>query len=292
MSSISSNGISSKAMLVYLNVSGWSARRRDEGASNEVAKTHNTNAKRAGNYNKCLIDPKAESYKAVKQAEDAIRKFHYAHTLPWAQNGAQMLPAEEFFEYAAEMQKLEGAWREAVDVFIADYPRLKDNARHELNGLYKAEDYPCEGALRAKFAYRVDYFPVPDKADWRVTLGDAHEAEIKANIEAQVEAASREAMRDLAHRLYEPVAHMVQKLSVPEAIFRDSLIENVRDICTLLPKLNLTGDKELAKLCAEARDKLTLTPANALRTDAVARAKKAEVAHQIAKKMEAYMGSQ
>lgn len=282
--------ISSKAMLVYLTVSGWSARRRDEDASNEVASNHKTDAKRAGNYNKCLIDPKAESHKAVKQAEDAIRKFHYAHTLPWAKNGAQMLPSAEFFEYAAEMQKLEATWREAVDAFVADYPRLKDNARHELNGLYKDADYPCESALRAKFAHRIDYFPVPDQADWRVTLGADHEEDIKANITAQVEEATAQAMRELAVRLLEPVQHMAAKLATPDAIFRDTLVGNVRDICELIPRMNVTGDREIAKLAKEARERLTFTPAQALREDDAARLEKAQEAARIAKKMQAFLG--
>ena len=290
MSISSKSSISSKAMLVYLTVSGWSARRHDDDASKEVADNHGAEAQRAGRYNKLLIDPKADAFRAVKQAEDRIRKFHYAHTLPWGQDGAQMLPAAEFFEYASEMQKLEAAWRACVDAFIADYPRLKENARHELNGLYKESDYPSETRLRMKFAHRIDYFPVPDKADWRVTLGAEYEAEIKANIEAQVEAATNEAMRDLAARLLEPVQHMVAKLGTPGAIFRDSLVENVRDICALIPRLNVTGDARLANLAAEARDKLTLTPPDALRSDEAARAAKAAEAKAIAKKMAAYMG--
>lgn len=284
-------GISSKAMLVHLNISGWSGRRHDDDASNEVANNHSTTAARAGRYHKCLIDTKAESFRAVKQAEDRIRKYHYEHTLPWAKNGAQMLPQKQFFDYAAKMQELRTAWEAALKVFFEDYPRLKANAKVELNGLYKETDYPNEASLKRKFGFSIDYFPVPDAQDWRVDLGEEEEAAIRANITAQVEAATHEAMRELAERLLEPVRHMAEKLSVPGAIFRDSLIENVKEMVDLVPRLNVADDSGLEALRKEVRDKLTLTPANVLRTDEAARKAKAAQARAIEKKMAAFLGA-
>lgn len=284
------NAISSKAMLVSLNISGWAARRLDEAASVEIAKQHGADRTRAGNYNKCLIDTKAESFKAVKQAEDRIRKYHYEHTLPWAQSGAQLLTQAAFFEYAAEMQKLSVLWEQSVAAFVEDYARLKANARHELNGLYKEDDYPDQDELQEKYKFGIVYLPVPESGDWRVELGAEREAAIRAGIDQQVADAVETAMKDLAKRLYEPVRHMADKLGTPGAIFRDSLVENVREMCELLPKLNLADDKELAALRDEVRDKLTLTLPETIRTDAVLRAEKAREAHEIARKMAAYMG--
>ena len=41
---------------------------------------------------------------------------------------------------------------------------------------------------------------------------------------------------------------MQGKLSQPEAIFRDSLIENARELCDVLTRLNLTDDPKLETL--------------------------------------------
>lgn len=288
--------ISSKAMLVYMTITGWSGRAYDDKASDEVAKNHNTKKERAGNYNKNLIDQKSETWLAVKRSEDALRKYHYAHTLKWSINGAQMLTAAEWFEYAAEMQKLEREWRRAVKDFIEDYPRLKKNAEHELNGLYDEAQYPPARTLADKFEYRIDYFPLPAGEDMerlRDSLGVTAELEVMgANIDARVEAAIQEAMRDLGKRLLEPVQHMAATLSLPEKVFRDSLVSNVRDICELLPRLNVTGDEELERLCLEVEGKLGSHSPQALRTDADLRANVAKEANAIAKKMAAYMGSQ
>lgn len=286
--------ISSKAMLVYLNIAGWSGRTYDDKASEEVASNHGSTKERAGNYNKCLIDPKAETWAEVKRAEDHIRKYHYAHTLKWSINGAQMLTAAEFFEYAAEMQKLEHAWRKTLADFLADYPRLKTNAKHELNGLYDEDQYPGASELASRFTFRIDYFPLPagdDMGRLRDALGVTAElADMGANIDARVEGATREAMRDLAKRLLEPVQHMAAKLSLPEAKFKDSLVENVRDICDLLPRLNVTGDVELERLCCEVEEKLGSKSPATLRTEPEVRAAVAKEAQAIAKKMAAYMG--
>jgi hypothetical protein len=48
-------------------------------------------------------------------------------------------------------------------------------------------------------------------------------------------------------RLHEVVAKMAETLARPRAVFRDSLVENVSELCAFLPKLNITEDPALAE---------------------------------------------
>lgn len=288
--------VSSKAMLVYLTISSWSARKHDDKTSTEIAEKHGTTAKRAGNYNKCLIDTEAPTWVAVKRAEDRIRKFHYANTLKWSINGAQMLTAAMFFDYAAKLQKMKSEWEEAVADFLSTYPRLKENARREMNGLFDEDAYPSVEELDEKFTFDVAYQPLPSGADMdrlRGAIGVNAEIDAMArSVEGRVEDAVNAAMQDLAGRVLEPVRHMAVKLAGmgKDSRLRDTLVENVREMVALLPKMNVTGNQELAEIGEEIKRKLTEVSTKELREDGVRRAQVAKDAQEIARKMAAFMG--
>jgi len=60
---------------------------------------------------------------------------------------------------------------------------------------------------------------------------------------------------------------MAEKLGNPDAVFRDSLVNNLVELVDLIPALNFTVDPELDQLARATRDKLAnLDPEN-LRTD-------------------------
>ena len=70
--------INSRALLVNLSISTWSARKFDRAISDEIAAQHNA-ARDAVRANKSLIQ--GDSYKALIRAAQAARTAHYFHTL-------------------------------------------------------------------------------------------------------------------------------------------------------------------------------------------------------------------
>jgi hypothetical protein len=282
--------ITERAMLVQPTITLWSARRLDKRVTEEVAKQHYADKERAGRYNKLLIDPKAATFEAVRQAAQKARDYHYQHTLPWTQQGAQILPQAEFHEYSKTMAEMQSSFLDAARAFISDYPRLKEKARLELNGLYDEDDYPLEHELKRKFSFEVAFFPLPDERDWRVKLGTAEEERIRQRIRDELEHATKNATRDLWRRLYEAVERMVQRLSVPDGRFRDSLVENVRELCDLVPRLNVAQDPELEAMRARVEAELAGYHPETLRTNPDARSEATRRAAEIARKMAAYAG--
>jgi hypothetical protein len=75
---------------------------------------------------------------------------------------------------------------------------------------------------------------------------------------------------------------MKAKLSDQEAIFRDSLFENLRDIINLIPKLNVTGDAQINDICDEMKD--LLTDPQAIRENSILRTRKAQEVEDILNK--------
>ncbi len=84
-------------MLCGLRISGWSARKLDRKVTDETNHAHGA-ASDAGRYNKALLAKDALA--AVVTAANAARTFHYARTLPWLDDGARILPAAAYADFA------------------------------------------------------------------------------------------------------------------------------------------------------------------------------------------------
>ena len=251
--------IHSRAMLVKFSVSVWTARRFDKKVTAEVNTHHGASAD-AGRYNKHLLGD-AESYKAVVKASTDARTEHYANTLAWSDEGWRMLPTANYLAYTEVVRKNRAAFEAALQDFFRDYPRLRENAKSRLNGMYNEQDYPSADAIHDKFAMSAEYSPVPASGDFRLDLPAEQVRSIAATVDGRVQQATAEAMKDAWTRLFDCVAHIHDRLNDPKAIFRDSLIGNAVELTDVLKRLNVTGDPglEQARLSVE-RSLASLNP--------------------------------
>lgn len=285
--------LNEKAMLVRLSISQWSARKQDKRATRTIQDHYGT-SEDAGRYSKALIAQ--EAIKAVSKTANAARTAHYEMTLPWNDDGARILPAAMFDEYSRKMRDHRAEFEAAVGDLVCNYSWLVSQARHDLNGLFDEADYPDETKIRGKYGFDVTVDPLPAAADFRVSLHGDDVARIQADIEARTQAAQQKAMSDLWERLHKAVSHMAEKLSEPEAIFRDSLINNLCDLCQMLPRLNIANDPNLERLRREIEEKLcSYTPEELRQSKSnsmlnTSRKDAASDAQAIVDKMAAYMG--
>ena len=88
--------------------------------------------------------------------------------------------------------------------------------------------------------------------------------------------------------MHNVVGHMLERLSTAEARFKNSLVENIRDICRLMPKLNISEDPLLDQMVIEIKQKLTVHAPEVLRSDPEIRSDTALAAKQIIEKMRHY----
>lgn len=281
------NGIQTRAMLVRLSVSMWTARRYDKKVSDKAAQDFKA-GDNAGRYNKMLVaqDAIAKIQKIVGEARD----WHYTNTLPWQDDGQRILPAANYLKYTQAIAKFRSRFDEVTREFIDSYPSLVEDAKIRLGEMYNVADYPNLGTIAEKFAFDVVVSPIPSANDFRVNLNSSEIQRIQDDIEKRSNLALNAAVKDLWERVREKVAKMQERLSSADAIFRNSLVDNMVEMVELLPRLNLTNDPELEIIRKEIESKLCSFNPQTLREDEVIRGQVAESAQEILDRMSGYCG--
>lgn len=239
-----------RAMLVSLRVSCWLPPVVDKAITQSIADAHKVSTRRV-RATKYLIDPDTPSFRAVRRGLGDLRTRYYWHTLPWAHHGARILPAVSFAQYSDDMRVLSRRATDAIDVFVAEWPRLTTLAIAETHGLVTADDFPAD--IRDRFGIETQVMPIPTVPDFRIQMTDEHAASLRAQMQAGVDAQVREALalaaREPYQRLHKHVNRMIERLSDANGTFRDSLVDGLRELTAAMPALNLTGDAELTRIC-------------------------------------------
>jgi len=266
------SNISSKAMLTALHVSQWSGRQGDAQITKEVETLHNS--RQSGKWTKYLI--MAAALKPIQKRAGAARQFFYDHTLKWIE-GWQLLPAAEYMDFMEKFAKYKSDFENEVATFLPTYQEWIDEARVRLNGMFNEKDYPTLEELRTKFSIEIVVSPVPEADDFRVTLSDDEVARIKEQIKDQMQDAQAEASRDLWNRVRDALKAMVETLSQQDKVFRNSLVGNVKELTTLLPRLNYCDDQGIIQCCKDMEslcvDPETLRTNDAMRGEVANRAR-------------------
>ena len=282
--------ISARALLVNTTVRVWTGEKRDRAITREICdlKGAETNAVRA---NKSLL---GEAIRPVQAAERAVRAAVTQRTLPWMDDGCRILPGKGFLAFTEAMAAPIRDFDAAVDSFIAAYPEVQGEARRRLGDAYADSDFPSQGKLRDRFGVKLTYLPVPSCDDFRVELAADEIAAVRRNAEDALRDTVNDAVRTLLDRLREPVAHMATRLRLfrrksdgrTQHPFRDTLVENVRQIVQLAPMLNLMDDPRIAAICADIERHLTAYHPDELRNSPRLRESVANQADDILRRMQ------
>ncbi len=276
--------IQDKAMLVHLNISTWTARKFDPKVTKEIEDNYNAND--SGRYNKILIA--GEHLAKIQKIASAARVYHYEHTLAWNDNGGRLLSADIYFDYVSAMDKFQNELTTQVSRFINMYPTYIEEAKSRLKGMFSEEDYPSLEDLRQKYKFTVSFNPVPDAQDLRIQLNQLEKESIRQSIMEQVDNSTKTAMTDIWNRLHGVVEHMIERLSDADNKFKNSLVDNIKELCEILPKLNVAGDERLTEAIKEINDKLANLEPDNLRKDKQLRSQAVTHAKEILEKMKHY----
>ena len=279
--------LNDRALLVQLSVSQWTARKYDKKATQEVASSHGVQSA-VGRYNKSLL-PMNDLLDRVHKKTTHVRTKFYENTLPWGIEGTMMLPTSNYLQFMTDFRKEKSEWQYLVDQFVGNYDQLRLDAKRMLGSLYNDADYPDESGIASKFKMDMAIFPVPS-TDFRVSIASDELTRIQQDVERRVQEAQTVAMKEVWDRLYDRVKHMAEKLADPKAIFRDTMVENTKELCALLPRLNFMDDPNLEQLRLQVEGSLLKHP-EALRNDPDLRRDTAAEAKAIMDKMSVFMGA-
>lgn len=244
-------GISSAAVLVDLNISIWTARKLDRSVSEEINAQKKTTVN-AGNYSKNLL---AGSVKLdeISKFGARMRLWHIQQTLPWADSGTRMLPMKNFMDYKAGLQARETTLRNMIDAFLQEYPTLVNNAATNLGALFNADDYPDVSEVAKKFRVACVFSPLPEAGDFRVDVEVDAMNELRDQFAQHCEDRVQEAMREKWNELHDALQHISERMTDARDTdgnrvrkkFRESVIDNPLELCTLLTRMNVTNDPKL-----------------------------------------------
>ena len=277
--------LADKAILTTLRISQWTARKLNKDESNAVARTNGA-VSGSARVNVALL-PGADALEHIQKLAGEIRQAFYKNTAPWS-DGVSILNALGFMAFRDKMATYKTRWDSAVADFVREYPQLVADAQLQLGALYKPYDYPPVAEVADKFRFQVRFLPVPEAGDWRVDLGDEEVADLRKQVEEATNEAQADAMKAVWQRVYDVVSKAVERLSNPDNIFKNTLVENARDLCEILPSINITGDLTLEHIQQELMDSLCSVDADDLRKDTTLRRVVAGQMDNIMSKMEGF----
>lgn len=286
-----------RALLVRLTVHQWNGQKTDRKVTEEVAVTHSAE-RDAGRYSKQLISKKA--LKKITSICSGARTSHYVLTLPWSDDGNRIISTEGYQHYADNIRGYRQRLEDAVDEFLINYNEHVKEAKIRLGTMFDEEDYPDPDTLYNKFSFEVEENSVPSASDFRAKVSDEEAKVIMKDIERRSEQRLKQAMNDVWQRIFKVAERMAEKLesyvpanakgiSAAENHFRNSLVDNVKELADLLPSFNLDNDKKLNELHKEILEDLCKYDAEELRQDDKARRQTAKKAAAIRDKVSKYM---
>lgn len=296
---VSSMSLSERALCVSLHISKPGFSKHDKQVSEEVIENHKAGAD-AGRYTKILIS--REALKEINSIANAAKKAHYAHTLPWEDSGTRIITNRAYGEYSKLMLELGRNYETAVANFLKGYPEYVKEAKIRLGTMYNDEDFRPVGELKDKFSLEVEPKPVPTSDDFRAKVSNESAKAIAEDIERRTNERLEKAMTDVWERVQESVSKVIERLQAfddtqnndalvekHKGAFRDSLIENVREIAQLLPMLNINDDPELNKVQSRLIEELCAHTPDELRKDSKLRKQTRKSAKDILRKVNDYM---
>ena len=271
------NTLKGNVSLAHLSMGKPAIRRKDVKITEEVAKIYKVRAK-AGLYSKELLTEGALD--KTTRIQGRARTLINSRTGAWMDNGPRIIPNTLIIATIEDINSLNLEHQSAVDEACAAYPGMVDQRRIELNGMFNEADYPPVEIWRTKFYFKLHILPLPDTDDFRCKISDEALEQIKAGYADQLKTAEELTKKLPADKIMEVVGHMAKMLGAykpgedgkrAESAFRQSLVDNVRELCMLLPHFNIGNDPQLVSVIARMEKELCAEDEPALKKDEILR---------------------
>lgn len=265
------------SMLVEFNASVWTARKLDKKTTDEVVTSKNAAAKDAARVNKHLLAGRNE-LDVINTYIGSVRTYVYENTMPWSDSGIRLLPTSRFMTFNQRLNDSEQTFFSYVEDFIRVYPSLITAQAMALGDMFRRDDYPDVDTIEHKFAFRVNYMPVPRAGDFRVDVGNDAQQELQERLAKLADERVEAAMADIRERLRAHLVRMQDRLGYDEVDgdrktrkFHDSLVTGALELCDMVKHLNIINDTALDQARVGLVQALQGVDAKELRTNEAVR---------------------
>lgn len=242
--------LAARTLAIDLNISVWTARKKDKRASTKVNNDHNA-IRDASTVHKNLLAG-CDKLTEIKTLAGKIRSTHYDMTLPWTDSGTRIIMTAGYPDYVAVMTDMITQFNTLTNEFIDMYDFEVISVRTRLGDMFDENEYPPSWQVRDKFGVKLVCSPVADMHDWRLDV----DADVQTCFDEAIstygnamEQRINGAMADIHQRLHKVLSNMSERLDYvgdkDKKTFRNTLLDNVLDIVDLMRKCNLTDDTQL-----------------------------------------------
>jgi hypothetical protein len=284
--------IEDKAILVDLNVGMPGNQRTDKKLTAEIHLIkHMSNE--SGEYKKLRLPRTALA--PFQKLQNEARIYLNSQTLLGPFGSFRILPTTIFMPVMEKMREYRKAYESLIySDFVAKYGEFEAWAKKHHNGEFNPADYPGASVEATKFYFKVVTAPVPTGNDMaRVNLGNEAIKALISDTDSRIQEAIAQAEADLWKRLAKPVQALIDKMKACDASDRfnihKTITGNIKEICDLIPVLNLTDNAELDALRQEAESVLCSIDVEELKDSDTARDDARRKAEEIMSKLNGYI---
>jgi len=277
-----SEQLSTKAIRLHLLWGYWKPEKTDKAITATTNKSLGVQGNR-GHYDKELFS--TEYMRPLREHTSRTKRFYYLHTLPWEDRVSRLASVRKVEEIATVLNRNILQYEEILRRTVGDdaaYMQAIYDQRLWLGASWAYGDYPGREAFMQRYHARLDIMPLTTTTDLRCELSESLRAQIAESIERDTAERFRLAMADCWKKLYEPVRKMADTLSQSDASFRNTLVGNIREVCEVMPELNILDDPELKRMTDEVMGRLADADTDALKDDAGVRMEYAQRAGELA----------
>jgi hypothetical protein len=244
--------ITSSALLVSLQLGSYNPIKTDRSESIKVAASHGMTANTKVMRVVKNTLPTAGVLKEIETLDGKIRALVDKYTAPFAR-GIGLLPAVKFFELETAFRLLEDERNELKARLADQYTIYLDEAKRELNGAFKPEDYPPVTAVVDRFYSKLDVFEIANPKDNRFA--------VLGSVAQSIHGALSETMNDklssvtpfLFELLIKPLTHLSSVLQNPDHKLSQSAFSNATDAAEQAGNLNLLEDDQIRNAAFEIK---------------------------------------
>lgn len=220
------------------------------------------------NASKKLIDTQYEPYKAVTKAVGMARTYWNTMSIDYPISGIRLIRKSLVSTFDEQMKRFNNELQTALIGLEQWYGAMREEARIRLGDLFNEADYPA--SIRHTFSLEWD-FPSVEPPDYLKTLNPELWEKEQKRVQAMFDEAISLAEQKFAVELQELVSHMVERLSGESdgkpKTFRDSAVKNMNEFFERFKTMNVTSNKQLEDLVADAQRLMEGVDPNKLRKD-------------------------
>ena len=265
--------MSSASTLVDLGIKVFTGRKKDVRASKELEALKKADPNVANVHKKLLGN--CPELDAIQKFVGNARNIHYSMTLPWSDMGMRLLPTATFFKYKQQMSELEQEFYVLVNKFFDIYDDAVINAQTLLGDLYNPDNYPPAEMLQSKFAWRMNFTPLPTSGDFRVDMESEQAKALAEDYQKYYNTMFDKAIGSMMEKLVSYLANISERLDYRDGedkkVFRDTLTANVTSMLEDLLVPMADKDERLRTLTRQLTDTFQGISPDALREDGVLR---------------------